>query len=93
MGGASLAWYGAIPMTALSLRHERVRVATTMVWSDRDVAIARSTAELSRHGVGTPYDFVALPGITRRIPDEARGGGGRRTATTGQVVTPVGSGS
>jgi len=67
----ALAWYRAIPFTAPSARHERVAVPTTMVWSDGDVAIARSTAELSRRWVDAPYDFVELSGVSHWIPDEA----------------------
>lgn len=67
----ALAWYRAIPFTDRSARHERVNVPTTMVWSDRDVAIARSTAELSHRWVDASYDFVALPGVSHWIPDQA----------------------
>ena len=67
----ALAWYRAIPLTAPGMRHERVPVPTTMVWSDGDVAIARATAELAGRWVDAPYDFVALPGVSHWIPDEA----------------------
>jgi pimeloyl-ACP methyl ester carboxylesterase len=67
----ALAWYRAIPLASPGLRHERVRVPTTMVWSDGDVAIARTTAELAQQWVDAPYGFVALSGVSHWIPDEA----------------------
>ena len=67
----ALAWYRAIPLAAPRLRRERVSVPTTMVWSDGDVAIARATAELAGRWVDARYDFVALPGVSHWIPDEA----------------------
>lgn len=67
----ALAWYRAIPLSPRGLRRERVAVPTTMVWSDGDVAIARATAELASRWVDAPYDFVALPGVSHWIPEEA----------------------
>lgn len=72
-GGAlpgALAWYRAIPVGGVGAR-ERVSVPTTMVWSDGDVAIARSTAQLTARWVDAPYDFVELAGISHWIPEEA----------------------
>jgi pimeloyl-ACP methyl ester carboxylesterase len=66
----ALAWYRALPVGGLGAR-ERVSVPTTMVWSDGDVAIARSTAELAARWVDAPYDFVELTGVSHWIPDEA----------------------
>jgi pimeloyl-ACP methyl ester carboxylesterase len=67
----ALAWYRAIPCSRPGLRRERVAVPTTMVWSDGDVAIDRSTAELAGRWVDAPYDLVVLPGVSHWIPDEA----------------------
>ncbi|GAA1478763.1 alpha/beta fold hydrolase [Nocardioides aestuarii] len=67
----ALAWYRAIPLTPRGLRHERVSVPTTMVWSDGDVAIARATAELAARWVDARYDLVVLPGVSHWIPDQA----------------------
>lgn len=67
----ALAWYRAIPLTSPAMRHERVTVPTTMVWSDGDVAIARSTVVLTQRWVDTAYDLVVLPGVSHWIPDEA----------------------
>ena len=69
----ALAWYRAIPLTSPALRHQRVTVPTTMVWSDGDVAIARSTAMLTQRWVDAAYDFVELPSVSHWIPDEAPG--------------------
>lgn len=70
----ALAWYRAIPLASPGLRHERLSVPTTMVWSDGDVAIARATAELAqRWVVDAPYELVVLAGVSHWIPDEAPG--------------------
>jgi pimeloyl-ACP methyl ester carboxylesterase len=67
----ALGWYRAIPFSRPGLRHERVAVPTTLVWSDGDVAIDRATAELAGRWVDAPYDLVVLPGVSHWIPDEA----------------------
>jgi pimeloyl-ACP methyl ester carboxylesterase len=68
----ALGWYRAVLLGGVG-RRERVAVPTTMVWSDGDVAIARSTAELASRWVDAPYAFVALAGVSHWIPDEAPG--------------------
>jgi pimeloyl-ACP methyl ester carboxylesterase len=67
----ALAWYRGVPFSSRGLLQARVTVPTTMVWSDRDVAIARTTAARAREWVDAPYDFVALEGVSHWIPDEA----------------------
>lgn len=67
----ALAWYRAIPLARTGLRHERVAVPTTMVWSDGDVAIDRSTVGLAERWVDAPYELVVLDGVSHWIPDEA----------------------
>jgi len=64
-----LAWYRAIP---LALRDEipDVRVPTTFVWSDGDVALGRRMAELTAEHVVGPYEFVELKGASHWIPEE-----------------------
>jgi pimeloyl-ACP methyl ester carboxylesterase len=71
-GGAltgGLNWYRAIPF---GLRDEvpDVRVPTTLVWSDGDVALGRKMAELTEEHVTGPYEFVELTGASHWIPAE-----------------------
>ncbi|MER6594026.1 alpha/beta fold hydrolase [Micromonospora purpureochromogenes] len=66
----ALNWYRAMSRADLA-RTGPVAVPTTFVWSDRDVAIGRTAAEACAAQVTGPYRFVALPGVTHWIPDEA----------------------
>ncbi|SCE74066.1 Pimeloyl-ACP methyl ester carboxylesterase [Micromonospora matsumotoense] len=50
-----------------------VRVPTSYVWSDRDVAIGRTAAQACARHVSGDYRFVVLAGVTHWIPDEAPG--------------------
>jgi pimeloyl-ACP methyl ester carboxylesterase len=64
-------WYRGIPFGANVLVGTKVKVPTTMVWSDRDVAVMRATAELSRDWMDAPFDFVVLEGVSHWVPTEA----------------------
>ncbi|MDH6462360.1 pimeloyl-ACP methyl ester carboxylesterase [Micromonospora sp. A200] len=66
----ALNWYRAMSLADLA-RIGPVAVPTTFVWSDKDVAIGRPAAEACAAQVTGPYRFVALPGVTHWIPDEA----------------------
>ena len=65
---AALNWYRAMSSDA---RVDNVDVPTTYVWSDADVAIGRTAAEACEQFVTGDYRFVALPGITHWIPEQA----------------------
>ncbi|WP_198412339.1 alpha/beta fold hydrolase [Nocardioides mangrovicus] len=72
----ALGWYRAMPLTARGATGgsglaRRVRVPTTYVWSDGDVALGRLGAELSAEHVVADYRFEVLPGLSHWIPDEA----------------------
>lgn len=65
---AALNWYRAM---SSDNRVDPVTVPTTYVWSDADVAIGRTAAEACEQFVTGDYRFVALPGVTHWIPEEA----------------------
>lgn len=65
----ALNWYRALPFSGLALG--RVRVPTSMVWSDGDTALGRKGAELSERFVDAPYSLHVLDGLSHWIPDEA----------------------
>ncbi|SDF41276.1 Pimeloyl-ACP methyl ester carboxylesterase [Blastococcus aurantiacus] len=65
---AALNWYRAMSSDA---RVDKVEVPTTYVWSDADVAIGRTAAEACEQFVTGDYRFVALPGVTHWIPEQA----------------------
>ena len=65
---AALNWYRAM---SSSDKVDPVRVPTTYVWSDGDVAIGRTAAEACANYVTGDYRFVELPGITHWIPEQA----------------------
>ncbi len=49
----------------------RVQVPTTLVWSDRDVALARRGVELTEEYVAAPYRLCILEGVSHWIPTQA----------------------
>ncbi len=65
---AALNWYRAM---SSDNRVDPVEVPTTYVWSDADVAIGRTAAEACEQFVTGDYRFVALPGVTHWIPEQA----------------------
>ena len=65
----ALAWYRGAPLSPPRLGP--VRVPTTYVWSDRDVALSREAAlDCARH-VEADYELVVLEGVTHWIPRQA----------------------
>lgn len=64
----ALGWYRAMWLADGSARQARVRVPTTLVWSDGDVAIARHGAELSARYVDAPFRLEVLEGVSHWIP-------------------------
>ncbi len=69
----ALGWYRAIPLAPFGWAREQVGVPTTFVWSDRDVAISRTSAELCGRFVTGPYELVVLKGVSHWIPAQAPG--------------------
>lgn len=69
--GGALSWYRAMPFSDPHVLRGRVRVPTTHVWSERDVALGREGADLTGSYVDAPYRLEVLPGVSHWIPDEA----------------------
>jgi pimeloyl-ACP methyl ester carboxylesterase len=67
----ALNWYRAMPLSDRHLLRGRVRVPTTHVWSDGDVALGRAGADLTGAYVDAPYRLEVLEGLSHWIPDEA----------------------
>jgi pimeloyl-ACP methyl ester carboxylesterase len=67
----ALNWYRAMPLSDRHLLRERVRVPTTHVWSDGDVALGREGADLTGAYVDAPYRLEVLAGLSHWIPEEA----------------------
>ncbi|WP_328904882.1 alpha/beta fold hydrolase [Streptomyces sp. NBC_00234] len=66
----ALNWYRAMPFNPPG-RLAKVAVPTLFVRSDRDPALGRTGAELTRRFVTGPYTFRTLAGIGHWIPEEA----------------------
>jgi pimeloyl-ACP methyl ester carboxylesterase len=67
----ALGWYRAIPFGDPAAGAGRVRVPTTFVWSDGDVAVARKGVDETERWVDAAYELVVLPGVTHWIPTQA----------------------
>lgn len=67
----ALNWYRGIPFTAAWRLGDRITVPTLYVWSDADVALGRTAAELTARYVDGPYRFEVFEGASHWIPDEA----------------------
>jgi pimeloyl-ACP methyl ester carboxylesterase len=68
----ALMWYRAVALVdRRMLPNRKVRVPTTFVWSDGDVAVARRGAERTGRYVDAPYELVVLQGISHWIPTHA----------------------
>jgi pimeloyl-ACP methyl ester carboxylesterase len=65
-----LGYYRAIPFSAPRTMRGPVRVPTTHVWSDGDVALDRHGADLTASYVDAPYRLEVLTGVSHWIPDE-----------------------
>lgn len=64
-------WYRAMPLTSPVTMNRRVRVPSTHVWSDGDVALTRRGSELTVEYVEADYRFEVFEGVSHWIPDEA----------------------
>jgi pimeloyl-ACP methyl ester carboxylesterase len=66
----ALGWYRALPFSRTSTPGP-IRVPTTHVWSDGDVALARRGAELTADHVDAPYELCILAGVSHWVPTRA----------------------
>jgi pimeloyl-ACP methyl ester carboxylesterase len=66
-----LHWYRALPFEPFGWARQTVDVPTTYVWSDKDVALSRTGAELCGRWVTGPYSYVVLEGVSHWIPAQA----------------------
>ncbi len=66
----ALGWYRALPFSGAATPGP-VRVPTTHVWSDGDVALARRGAELTVDHVRAPYRLRVLHGVSHWVPTQA----------------------
>ncbi len=69
MPGA-LAWYRALPLTSLRSVPSLVSVPTTLIWSDRDVAISRKAVDLTERFVTADYQLEVMDGSSHWLPNE-----------------------
>lgn len=67
----ALGWYRALPLARPGSADHHVTVSTTLVWSDRDVAITRIGVDGTAAWVDAPYQLVELPGVSHWIPTQA----------------------
>jgi pimeloyl-ACP methyl ester carboxylesterase len=67
----ALGWYRAQFLVDRGLPAARVRVPTTLVWSDGDVAIGRRAVDLTPPYVKAAYSLEVLEGVTHWIPTQA----------------------
>lgn len=70
----ALGWYRALPLARGGKgggADHRVTVPTTMLWSDRDIAIGRTGIDGTEEWVAAPYRLVVLPGVSHWIPTQA----------------------
>jgi pimeloyl-ACP methyl ester carboxylesterase len=67
----ALGWYRATWLATGTAGKARVRVPTTLVWSDGDVAVARRGVELSGAYVDGPFRLAVLEGVSHWIPTHA----------------------
>lgn len=67
----ALMWYRGMAFSRLSANGGPVRVPTTLVWSDGDVAISRRPVDATEQYVDADYRLVVLEGVSHWIPNEA----------------------
>ena len=67
----ALGWYRALPFSRGTSTDFQVTVPTTMVWSDRDIAITREGVDGTEQWVSAPYELVVLEGVSHWIPTQA----------------------
>ncbi len=63
----ALGWYRALALSA-GTRTGGIRVPTTHVWSDGDLALSRRGAELTAAHVDAPYQLRVLEGVDHWMP-------------------------
>lgn len=66
----ALAWYRALPLTSLRHVPKTVSVPTTLVWSDGDVAITRTAAEMTARYMTGDYRYEVIDGGSHWLPNE-----------------------
>jgi pimeloyl-ACP methyl ester carboxylesterase len=66
-----LMYYRALPFAFPALKDPVVRVPTTFVWSDGDVAVTDVGGRFTPQFVEAPYEAVTLKGVSHWIPTEA----------------------
>jgi pimeloyl-ACP methyl ester carboxylesterase len=66
----ALAYYRALLVTSPREFPGLVAVPTTLIWSDRDVAIGRTSVELTSGFVTADYDLEVLDGSSHWLPNE-----------------------
>jgi pimeloyl-ACP methyl ester carboxylesterase len=69
--GGGLMWYRALPLPGPAPTVGKVRVPTTFVWSDGDVAVDAAGGRHTPDLVDAPYEYVELDGVSHWIPTEA----------------------
>ncbi len=67
----ALNYYRALPFGDPTLLRSRVRVPTTLVWSDGDVHVDRAGIERTASHVDADYELVTLPGVSHWVPTQA----------------------
>ena len=83
----ALEWYRALPLSTARVQpNEKVTVPTTLVWSDRDVALARSGAERDREVRRRALRARRARGRQPLDPDPGAGGAGRRDPQADRVA-------
>ncbi|WP_238420712.1 alpha/beta fold hydrolase [Gordonia sp. 'Campus'] len=65
----ALGWYRAMFLRDSGAAPRRVRVPTTFVWGDADIALGRVGAELTSGWVEAPYEFIVLHGADHWLPE------------------------
>ena len=66
-----LNWYRAMFLSFPAMKDAIVRVPTTFVWSDGDVAVTDRGGRRTPEYMEAPYEAVTLPGVSHWIPTEA----------------------
>jgi pimeloyl-ACP methyl ester carboxylesterase len=67
---AALNWYRAAGRSARATANvSSISTPTLYVWSDGDLALGRTAAELTAQWVDGPYEFVTLDGVSHWIPE------------------------
>ncbi|WP_168707468.1 alpha/beta fold hydrolase [Gordonia paraffinivorans] len=65
----ALAWYRAMVFPDPEAAPTPVRVPTTYLWGDRDIALGRAGARLCAGWVDAPYEYIELSGADHWLPE------------------------